>query len=149
MAWGGVGALTVLCCDSMMTYPLHLPSLTILLFCLLPLVDYIDTCVPYESGVTVFDRVVGNAAALLLTRISCREICGELGSKLAAGTLKQYGIRYRFVETVPYIENNRRDGMCPMEELSQNKTPDEFYEALRERISGSPGVGGNDDPEDC
>ncbi len=116
---------------------------------LLPLVDYIDTCVPYESGVTVFDRVVGNAAALLLTRISCREICGELGSELAARTLKQYGIRYRFVETVPYIENNRRDGMCPMEELSQNKTPDEFYEALAERIAGSPGVGGNDDPEDC
>jgi hypothetical protein len=116
---------------------------------LLPLVDYIDTCVPYESGVTVFDRVVGNAAALLLTRISCHEVYSELGSELAAGTLKQYGIRYRFGETVPYIENNRRDGMCPMEELSQNKTPDEFYEALRERISGSPGVGGNDDPEDC
>jgi len=116
---------------------------------LLPLVDYIDTCAPYESGVTVFDRVVGNAAALLLTRISCREICGALGSELAAGTLKQYGIQYQFVETVPYIENNRRDGMCPMEELALNKTPDEFYEALRERISGSPGVGGNDGSEDC
>ena len=115
---------------------------------LLPLVDYIDTCVPYESAITVFDRVVGNAAALLLTRISCREIYGELGSELAAGTLDRFGIRYRFVETVPYIENNRRDGMCPMEELSLNKTPDEFYEALRDRISGSPGVGGNDVSED-
>lgn len=116
---------------------------------LLPLVDYIDTCVPHESSVTAFDRVVGNAAALLLTRISCREVYSELGSELAAGTLDRFGIRYRFVDTVPYIENNRRDGMCPMEELSQNKTPDEFYQALRERISGSPGVGGNDDPEDC
>ena len=116
---------------------------------LLPLVDYIDTCVPYESDVTVFDRVVGNAAALLLTRISCREVYSKLGSELASGTLGQFGIRYQFVETVPYIENNRRDGMCPMEELSLNKTPDEFYEALRERIAGSPGVGGNDGPEDC
>ena len=115
---------------------------------LLPLVDYIDTCVPYESGVTIFDRVVGNAAALLLTRISCREVYSGLGSKLAVGTLDRFGIRYRFVETAPYIENNRRDGMCPMEELSLNKTPDEFYEALRERI-GSPGTGGNDGPEDC
>ena len=116
---------------------------------LLPLIDYIDTCVPYESDITVFDRVVGNAAALLLTIISCREIYGELGSELAAGTLDRFGIRYRFVETVPYIENNRRDGMCPMEELSLNKTPDEFYEALRDRISGSPSVGGNDGSEDC
>jgi len=116
---------------------------------LLPLVDYIDTCAPYESGITVFDRVVGNAAALLLTRISCREVYGELGSELATGTLKQFSIRYRFDETVPHIENNRRDGMCPMEELSLNKTPDEFYEAFRARISGSPGVGGNNDSEDC
>ena len=115
---------------------------------LLPLVDYIDTCVPYENGISVFDRVVGNAAALLLTRISCREVYSGLGSELAAGTLDRFGIRYGFVETVPYIENNRRDGMCPMEELSLNKTPDEFYEALRERIS-SPGTGGNDGPEDC
>ena len=116
---------------------------------LLPLVDYIDTCAPYESDVTVFDRVVGNAAALLLTRISCHEVYSELGSELAAGTLNQFGIRYRFVEMVPYIENNRRDGMCPMEELSLDKTQDEFYEALLARISGNPGMGGNDGPEDC
>lgn len=116
---------------------------------LLPLVDYIDTCAPRESGVTVFDRVVGNAAALLLTRISCREVYGELGSKLAEGTLQQFGIRYHFVETIPYVENNRRDGMCPMEELSSNKTPDEFYESLRTRISGSPNAGGGDASEDC
>ncbi|UCB42888.1 MAG: DUF1893 domain-containing protein [Dehalococcoidales bacterium] len=116
---------------------------------LLPLVDYIDSCTPYESEVTVFDRVVGNAAALLLSIISCHEIHGELGSELAAGTLKRFGIQYQFTETVPYIENNRRDGMCPMEELSLNKTPAEFYEALRERISGSPSGGGNDGLEDC
>lgn len=116
---------------------------------LLPLVDYIDTCAPYESEVTVFDRVVGNAAALLLLMISCREIHGELGSELAAGTLDQFGISYQFDETVPYIENNRRDGMCPMEELSLNKTPVEFYQALRERISSSPSGGGNDGSEDC
>ena len=116
---------------------------------LLPLVEYIDTCAPYESGVTVFDRVVGNAAALLLTRISCSEVFSELGSQLAAGTLNQLGIHHQFIETVPYIENNRRDGMCPMEELSLNKTPDEFYEALRVRISGNPDAGGKDGSKDC
>ena len=116
---------------------------------LLPLIDYIDSCAPYESEVTVFDRVVGNAAALLIHKISCREIYGELGSELAAGTLNQFGIRYQFVETVPYIENNRRDGMCPMEELSLNKTPTEFYEALLERITGSPSGRGNNGSEDC
>ena len=116
---------------------------------LLPLVDYIDTCAPYENDVTVFDRVVGNAAALLLAKILCRETYGGLGSQVAAETLARFGIRYRFTKTVAYIENNRREGMCPMEQLSLDKTPEEFYQALRERLSGDDGRGGNHGSEDC
>ena len=106
---------------------------------LLPLLEYTETCTPYEKDVTVLDRVVGNAAALLLARIRCRETYSDLGSELAVETLDRLGISHRFAETVPHIENNRRDGMCPMEELSLGKTPDEFYRALMERISGSQG----------
>jgi hypothetical protein len=106
---------------------------------LLPLLEYTETCAPYEKDVTVLDRVVGNAAALLLARVFCRETYGDLGSELAAKTLDQIGISHRFAETVPHIENNRRDGMCPMEELSLGKTPDEFHRALMERVSGNQG----------
>lgn len=109
---------------------------------LAPLVEYIDTCQPHESDVTVYDRVTGNAAALLLTRMSCREIRSELGSELGAATLDRHGIRHRFTETVPYIEDARREGMCPMEELALDKTPDDFYAALKERISGKGGAHG-------
>lgn len=103
---------------------------------LLPLMEYIETCAPYEKDVTVLDRVVGNAAAFLLVKILCRETYGELGSEFGAKTLRQLGISYRFDETVPYIMNNQQDGMCPMEELSLSKTPEEFYQALKERLSG-------------
>jgi hypothetical protein len=106
---------------------------------LFPLVEYIDTCAPHESDVTVFDRVTGKAAALLLTRMSCGEIHSELGSDLGAEVLDRFGIRHRFAETVPYIENNRRDGMCPMEELALDRDADEFYAALKERMSGRLG----------
>lgn len=106
---------------------------------LLPLLEYTDTCTPHEHGITVLDRVIGNAAALLLARVSCTEAFGELGSELAAHTLEGLDISYRFGRTVPFIQNNRRDGMCPMEELSLGKTPEEFYQALRERISGGQG----------
>ena len=102
---------------------------------LLPLMEYIETCAPYKKGVTVLDRVVGNAAALLLVKIFCRETYSELGSEFAAKTLKHLGISYRFDETVPYIMNNQQDGMCPMEELSLGKTPGEFYQALKEQLS--------------
>ena len=109
---------------------------------LLPLVDYIDKFIPYEKGVTVLDRVVGNAAALLLHKISCNEIYSALGSELAARTLDSFGISYHFMETVPYIKDATGQDMCPMEKLSLNKQPDEFYQVLKERIAntgtGSP-----------
>lgn len=114
---------------------------------LLPLVEYIQRFEPHQRDVIVFDRVTGNAASLLLTRISCRRVHSDLGSRLAAETLRDHGIDYEFEETVPYIENNRRDGMCPMEELSLDSTPDEFYRTLLERISGGTGQGDEDGPE--
>ncbi len=101
---------------------------------LLPLVEYIGKFDPYEKDVVAFDRIVGNAAALLLKKIFCKEVYSALGSELAARTLSSFGISYHFAETVPCIQNNTGDDMCPMEKLSLNKNPEEFYQALRERI---------------
>ncbi len=96
---------------------------------ILPLLEYAARFAPHEKGVTVFDRVVGNAAALLLSRISCREVYSPLGSRPAGETLRSYGINYHFTETVPLIQNQRREDMCPMERLSLGKDPEEFYQA--------------------
>ena len=101
---------------------------------LLPLLEYIDNFAPYEKNVTVFDRVVGNAAALLLKKIFCNEVYSRLGSDLAARTLSRFGINYHFTEIVPYIQNRSWEDMCPMEKLSMNKDPEEFYQAVRERL---------------
>ncbi len=96
---------------------------------LLPLLEYIDKFAPYEKDVTVFDRVVGNAAALLLKKLFCHQIYSPLGSELAVKTLNSFGIGYQFTETVPYIQNHTHQDMCPMEKLSMNKSPEAFYEA--------------------
>ena len=89
-----------------------------------------------EKDVTVFDRVVGNAAALLLRKISCREVYSPLGSQLAVKTLRRLGISYHFTEIVPYIQNRSQDDMCPMEKLSLSKSPEEFYRACLSLASG-------------
>ena len=101
---------------------------------LLPLIEYIDKFAPYEKDVVVFDRVVGNAAALLLAKVLCREVYSPLGSELAATTLGSFGISFHFAETVPHIQNDNGSDMCPMEKLSLNKQPEEFYQALKERL---------------
>jgi len=76
---------------------------------------------------------MGNAAALLSVKAGCQEVYSPLGSKLAIQTLGNYHIEYHFTEVVPYIRRPNQQGMCPMEELSLSKSPEEFYAALRQR----------------
>ena len=97
---------------------------------LLPLLEYIDRFAAHHQQVVIFDKVMGNAAALLSIKAGCREVCSPLGSQLAVKTLEKYGIKYQLAEIVPYIK--RQDGreMCPMEKLSIDKEPEEFYEAI-------------------
>jgi hypothetical protein len=98
------------------------------------MVDYIENHTPFTENVTVYDRIVGNAAALLLRSIKCRTVYSALGSENAIKTLEAVGIRYRFNETIECIMNDPGTDMCPMEKLSLGKTPEEFYRALKERI---------------
>ena len=95
-----------------------------------PLLDYIDRFSPRVKGVVIFDRIVGNAAALLLKKAFCLEIYSPLGSEFAARTLSEQGIKYHFSRTVPYILNQAGDDICPMEKLSLGKNPEEFFRHL-------------------
>ena len=97
---------------------------------LLPLLEYIDRLAARHQQVVIFDKVMGNAAALLSIKAGCREVYSPLGSQLALKTLEKYGIKYQLVEIVPFIQRPDRRDMCPMEKLSIDKEPEEFYEAI-------------------
>ena len=99
---------------------------------LLPLLEYLDTFSPLPEQVTVFDKIVGNAAALLLVIANCREIYSPLGSRLAVKTLEKNGIKYKFKETADYIQQANKVDMCPMEQLSLDKTPNEFHLIMKD-----------------
>jgi hypothetical protein len=101
---------------------------------LAPLMEYIASGAVGSRPVTIYDKVMGNAAALLSVRANAREVFSPLGSELAVKTLENYGIISNLDATVPYIL--RPDGvrMCPMEELSIGKNPEEFYETLKTRM---------------
>ncbi len=100
---------------------------------LIPLFEYIDRYGHNHEPVVLFDKVMGNAAALLSVKAGCREVYSPLGSQLAARTLDQYGIIYHLTEIAPYIRNSNGEDMCPMEKLSVNKEPEEFYELIRKQ----------------
>jgi hypothetical protein len=97
---------------------------------LLPLLEYARRFAPYEKGVTVCDRVVGNAAALLLKKILCGEVYSPLGSEAAIKTLDSFGIKYHFTAVVDCIMDDTRQNMCPMEKMAMGKTAEEFYQLM-------------------
>lgn len=102
---------------------------------LVPLLEYIEALAPHHQEVVIMDKIVGNAAALLSVIAHCSEVLSPLGSQLAIATLDNHGIRHHFDVVVPYISKNDGGAMCPMEKLSLDKTPEEFYEAIRKSTS--------------
>jgi hypothetical protein len=101
---------------------------------LLPLLDYLDSHIDNKPKVVILDKITGNAAALLSIKAGCTEVFSPMGSRIAENTLEQYSVKYHFDKTVPYIQRPDRKEMCPMEKLSLDKNPEEFYQALIKRI---------------
>jgi hypothetical protein len=101
---------------------------------LLPLLEYIDGSAAHNQQVVIFDKIMGNAAALLSIKVGAQEIYSPLGSQIAIRTLEKHGIKYHINEVVPYIQQANREDMCPMEKLSLDKGPEEFYKVLRDTI---------------
>jgi hypothetical protein len=98
-----------------------------------PLIEYIDTYGSSQGDITACDRVVGNAAALLLGKAGCRNVYSVIGSKFAEETLQLFDIKYVFLRVVPYIINRTGDGMCPFEKASIGTSSDEFFQYVTER----------------
>lgn len=105
---------------------------------LMPLLDYIDAFVLQIRGVTILDRIVGNAAALLLKKALCLKVYSPVASQAAVRSLEKFGISYHFSKIVPCIREGK--DVCPMEKLSEGKTPDEFYQAVKDLVLKGAGV---------
>ena len=94
---------------------------------LTPLLEYIETLAPHHRNVVVFDKIMGNAAALLCVIAHCRKVYSPLGSEVAIKTLNKYRIAHRITKVVPFIQKPNMTEICPMERLSIGKEPEEFY----------------------
>ncbi len=97
---------------------------------LLPLLEYLEQPDGHHPPVTIFDKVMGNAAALLSVQANGQEVYSPLGSRLAVETLEKHGLKYHLNEIVPCILKPSGDEMCPMEKLSTGKEPEEFYKLV-------------------
>jgi hypothetical protein len=103
---------------------------------ILPLMDYIALHEAGQGQLLIYDKVMGNAAALLSVVVKADEVFSPLGSELAVKTLEKHGIKYHLKKLVPFIMREDGKGMCPMEQLSIGKEPGEFYQIMKTRIKG-------------
>ena len=101
---------------------------------LLPLLEYIDRFTHYQQ-VVIFDKLIGNAAALLSIKAGCCEVYSPLGSHIAVNTLDKYNVTNHINKLVPYIRKTDGNDMCQMEKLSIDAEPQEFYEILKKVIN--------------
>jgi hypothetical protein len=110
-----------------------------LVFCskkdrLFPLMEYIAAHDDRQHPVLIYDKIMGNAAALLAVVVGAAGVFSPLGSELAVKTLDRHGIKYQLTKIVPFIMRDDGRGLCPMEQLSIGKSPEEFYKIMKARI---------------
>ena len=73
------------------------------------------------NNAIIADKIIGKTAASLLTIGGVKEIYAQTISEFAIPVLEMNNIKYEYENRVPYIINNDKTGMCPME----NKFKDE------------------------
>jgi hypothetical protein len=101
---------------------------------LAPLVEFISKRACDDHSLVILDKVSGNAAALLSIKAGACQVFSPLGSQLGADTLTRHRVEHYIERMVPYILARNGKDMCPMEKLSLDKTPDEFYETIKQRF---------------
>ena len=67
------------------------------------------------KNAVVADKVIGKLAASILTYAGVKEIYADTISSYAIPVLEANNIKYEYNIKAEYIQNNEKNGMCPME----------------------------------
>ena len=67
------------------------------------------------KGAIIADKVIGKVASSVLTVAGVKEIYTDILSKYAIPVLEENHIKYEYETLVPFVQNNDKTGMCPME----------------------------------
>ena len=87
------------------------------------------------KGYSAADKIVGRAAAFLYTLLGVKNVYGEVMSKGAVEIFKKEGINYEYKTLTEFIENRKKNGICPMDEAVLNCTnANDACEAIRQKI---------------
>lgn len=87
-------------------------------------------------GASVYDKVVGEAAARIFISAKVAKVHAGTAGRRALERLHHAGILAKAERRVEVILNAKHSAICPMEQLSgENRDDKNFIEALRKRFS--------------
>ena len=66
------------------------------------------------KNAVVIDKVIGKAAALLMVYGKVKQVHTNIIAKDAISVFEKYKVEYSYNEVVDYIQNVKKDGLCPM-----------------------------------
>ena len=99
-----------------------------------PLMKYLREDREFFAGAVVADKIIGKAAALLLSNAA--EVYGSVMSETAQEVFDTYQVPYSCGERVPFIQNRTRTGMCPLEDAVRDiSDPAKGFDAIEARIA--------------
>ncbi len=82
-----------------------------------PLYNYIKSYNQLTGGyIHLGDKIIGRASAFLAIYLGVSYIYTDIISETSLDILKHYNIEVEYGHIVPYIENRKKDGQCPMEQ---------------------------------
>ncbi len=99
------------------------------------LLDGVDALGDSAHGAVLADRIVGKAVAMVARAARLRAVFGALASHAARDALARDDIPLEYATLVPLIRNQRDDGPCPLERLTQPiHDPAQAVAALRDFV---------------
>lgn len=95
-----------------------------------PLVAFLKMGINTRGAVTVFDRYVGRAAALLISTLRAKKVYTGVISEGGAVVFEETGLEFEAGERAKYLMGVASADMCRWEKMAVGKTPQELLAAL-------------------
>ena len=101
-----------------------------------PIINIINNNKSLLNNSIVIDKIIGKAAALLLTKYKVKQVSSLIMSQSAIDIFLSYGIEYSYKTLVANILNRSNTGLCPLEDVVKDTNDIEVAEELiRNRIN--------------
>ena len=101
-----------------------------------PIMTALNEDLHFFEGLSVADKIIGKASAMLLCLSGVKEVYTPTLSRSGKEIFDRYGVVYECDELTGMIVNRKGDGMCPMEMTVKDIDDlNEAYEALKKKLA--------------